>query len=82
VPLAVDRGGIEIAQRDHFYVDLVDHLDIHSGSAIYAGPDARRSNFYQPHQIPHRCSLISWLTIGATRIWLRLSPRVGCPPSW
>lgn len=40
VPLAVDRGGIDVAQRDRFYVDLVKHLAIHSGSAIYAGPDA------------------------------------------
>lgn len=40
VPLDVDRGGIHVPLQHRFYVELVDHLEVHRGSAIYAGPDA------------------------------------------
>jgi hypothetical protein len=40
VPLDLGRGGIDVPIQHRFYADLVRHLDVDIGSAIYAGPDA------------------------------------------
>lgn len=37
---AHSRAGISIPTTDRFYIELIQHLQPHSGSAIYAGPDA------------------------------------------
>jgi hypothetical protein len=40
VALEAERGGIDIPAREMYYAQLIDHLERHEGSPIYAGPDS------------------------------------------